>query len=152
ARSDSEIIFGLAERLGLGQHFWQGDLEAANSYQLGPSGLTLAALRAAPAGLRVPLETRHRKYAERKDGRPTGFATPSGKVERSSETLLAQGSPALPEHEEPLVGPRARPDLAARYPLILTCAKSTQFCESQHRGLPSLRRHEPEPEVELHPS
>jgi len=36
--------------------------------------------------------------------------------------------------------------------LILTCAKSTQFCESQHRGLPSLRRRAPDPEVELHPA
>jgi anaerobic selenocysteine-containing dehydrogenase len=34
----------------------------------------------------------------------------------------------------------------------LTCAKSTQFCESQHRGLPSLRRRARDPEVELHPA
>jgi len=35
--------------------------------------------------------------------------------------------------------------------LILTCAKHTLFCESQHRGLPSLRKKALDPEVELHP-
>ena len=46
----------------------------------------------------------------------------------------------------------SRPDLAERYPLILTCAKNTLFCESQHRALPSLRRQAMDPEVELHPA
>ena len=68
-----------------------------------------------------------------------------------SETFLAHGYPPLPDHEEPLVGLRSRPDLAARYPVILTCAKSTQFCESQHRALASLRRRARDPEVEINP-
>src|SRR3954471_8893947 len=46
----------------------------------------------------------------------------------------------------------SRPDLVARFPLILTCAKSPLFCESQHRALPSLRRRARDPEVELHPA
>ena len=45
-----------------------------------------------------------------------------------------------------------QPELAARYPLILTCAKHALFCESQHRALPSLRRQALDPEVELHPA
>jgi anaerobic selenocysteine-containing dehydrogenase len=49
------------------------------------------------------------------------------------------------------MGPVARPDLAERFPLILTCAKNNLFCESQHRALPSLRRKSMDPEVELHP-
>src|SRR5581483_7653807 len=60
--------------------------------------------------------------------------------------------PPLPEHQEPLMSPTSRPDLTERYPLILTCAKRTQYCESQHRALPSLRRRAADPEVELHPS
>lgn len=152
ARSDTDIVFGLATRLGLGAHFWNGDVDAAYRHQLGPSGLSLEALRAEPRGIRVPLATRHRKYAERRDGVPAGFATPSGRIELYSETFRAHGYPPVPVHEEPLVGPRSRPDLAARYPLILTCAKSTQFCESQHRALPSLRRRARDPEVELHPA
>ena len=99
----------------------------------------------------MPLGTRYHKYAEEKDGIPAGFATPTRKIELYSETFLAHGYPPLPDFEEPLVSPISRPDLAARYPLILTCAKSTQFCESQHRALPSLRRRARDPEVELHP-
>jgi anaerobic selenocysteine-containing dehydrogenase len=152
ARPDTDIVFDLACRLGLGARFWDGDVDAAHRHQLGPSGITLEALRANPGGVRVPLETRYRKYAEEKDGVPAGFATPTRRIELYSETFLEHGYPPLPEHEEPLVGPRARPDLAGRFPLILTCAKHTQFCESQHRALPSLRRRAPDPEVELHPA
>ena len=50
------------------------------------------------------------------------------------------------------MGPISRPDLAARFPLILTSAKPSVFCQSQNRALPSLRKHAPHPEVTLHPS
>jgi anaerobic selenocysteine-containing dehydrogenase len=76
ARSDTEIVFDLACRLGLGEHFWHGDVDAANRHQLGPSGVTLEALRASPGGIRVPLETRHRKYADEKDGVPPASPPP----------------------------------------------------------------------------
>jgi anaerobic selenocysteine-containing dehydrogenase len=150
ARSDTEIVFDLATRLGLGAQFWDGDIEAAYRYQLGPSGVSLEDLREHPGGVRVPLETRHRKFAEPVDA-PRGFDTPTRKVELYSETMLDHGYPPLPAYEEPLMGPRARPELVERYPLILTCAKHTLFCESQHRALPSLRRKAMDPEVELHP-
>jgi anaerobic selenocysteine-containing dehydrogenase len=152
ARSDTDIVFDLATRLGLGAHFWDGDVEAAYRYQLGPSGVSLEALRENPSGVRVPLQTRYCKYAEQKDGVASGFATPTRKIELYSETFLEHGYSPLPEHEEPLIGPLSRPDLAERYPLILTCAKSTQYCESQHRALPSLRRRARDPEVELNPA
>jgi anaerobic selenocysteine-containing dehydrogenase len=131
--------------LGLGGQFWHGDQEAAWREQLAPSGLTVEALRAAPGGLDVPLATRHRKYGQ------TGFATPTRKAEIHVEAFLDHGQPALPEFEEPLMGPAARPDLAAAFPLVLTSAKHTLFCESQHRNLPSLRRQAREPELDLHP-
>jgi len=152
ARSDTEIIFDLACRLGLGAQFWAGDIDAAYRHQLGPSGLSLEALRENPAGVRVPVQTRYRKYAERENGAPKGFATPTRKIEIYSELFAQHGYSPLPVYEEPLVGPLSRPDDLERYPLILTCAKDTQFCESQHRGLPSLRRHSPEPELEIHPA
>ncbi|HVP68417.1 MAG TPA: molybdopterin-dependent oxidoreductase [Anaeromyxobacteraceae bacterium] len=151
ARSDTEIVFDLACRLGLGSHFWDGDIEAGYRYQLQPSGVSLDTLRENRGGVRVPLQTRYRKFAERKDGVPQGFATPTRKVELYSETLLEHGYPPVPVYEEPLVGPSARPDLLERFPLVLTCAKHILFCESQHRALPSLRRRALDPEVEIHP-
>jgi anaerobic selenocysteine-containing dehydrogenase len=151
ARSDLQIIFALATRLGLGRHFWNGDLDAAWRHQLAPSGLTPEQLRAEPAGVRVPLTTRHRKYAERGGGVPRGFATSSRKIELYSEAMVVHGYPPLPEFEEPRTSPRSRPELAERFPLILTCAKSLWFCETQHRNLASLRRPSPDPQVEVHP-
>jgi anaerobic selenocysteine-containing dehydrogenase len=141
-RSDTQIVFDLAQRLGLGAHFWDGDVEAAYRYQLGPSGVSLETLRQQPGGASTVQTTRHRKFAEPVNGYPRGFNTPTRQIELYSETLLKQGYPPLPEYAEPLVSPRSRPDLAERYPLILT----------QHRALPSLRRQSLEPEVEIHPA
>ena len=153
ARPDTDIIFELAARLGLAAQFWNGDIEAAYRHQLAPTGVTLEELRAAPGGVRVPLQTRHAKHAEPDaNGTPRGFATPSRKIELFSQTFLDHGYAPLPEFEEPQVGPVARPDLAARFPLILTSAKPTLFCQTQHRALPSLRKRALNPEVELHPA
>jgi anaerobic selenocysteine-containing dehydrogenase len=151
ARSDLQIIFDLAVRLGLGEHFWDGDIEAAFRHQLAPSGLTLERLRAEPAGVHVPVGTRHRKYAEPDGGGPRGFNTPTRKVELYSEVLLERGYPPLAEFSEPGISPRSRPDLAERFPLILSCAKSLWFCETQNRNLASLRRSAPDPQIEVHP-
>lgn len=151
ARSDTSIVFDLAMRLGLGDAFWNGDVEAGYRHILAPSGVTLEALREKPEGIRVPLATRHRKYAGDGTDPAPGFATPTRKVEVYSEFLLRNGQAPLPEFVEPAVGPYSRPELARRFPLVLTCAKTAQFCHSQHRNLPALRRHMPHPIVEIHP-
>ncbi|WP_270889469.1 molybdopterin-containing oxidoreductase family protein [Pedococcus sp. 5OH_020] len=145
ARSDQQIVFALAERLGLGEQFWDGDIDAAWRYQLAPSGITLEALRAEPRGLSLDLSTTYRKHEDR------GFRTPSGLVELYSETLAKHGYPPLPTFAEPPLSPRSRPDLVAEFPLILTCAKSLRYCESQHRQIAELRRAAPDPQVEVHP-
>ena len=151
ARSDLAIVFALANRLGLGDRFFGGDVEAGWRHQIAPSGITLEALRAQPQGIRAPVVTRHRKYAETRDGVPAGFATPSRRIELYAEAMLDHGYPPLPEFDEPRVSPRSRPDLASDFPLILTSAKDTHFCETQHRNVASLRRRAPDPQVELHP-
>jgi anaerobic selenocysteine-containing dehydrogenase len=152
ARSDTQIVFDLAVRLGLGEHFWQGDVDAAYRHQLGPTGITLEQLRASPRGVRLNLQTRYAKHAElESNGGSRGFATPSRKVELYSATFLENGYAPLPEFAEPPFSPVARPDVATRYPLVLTSAKSPVFCQTQHHALPSLRKRAPEPAVTLHP-
>jgi len=153
ARSDTEVIFDLAGRLGLAEQFWDGEVDAAYRHQLRPSGVSLEELRAAPGGVRVALTTRYSKQAELDaNGNPRGFPTSSRKIEFWSETLRVHGYAALPEFIEPQIGPVASPALASRFPLVLSCAKPTLFCQSQHRTLPSLRRRAPQPEVEMHPA
>lgn len=145
AKSDLAVVFALAERLGLGRHFWEGDLHAAWDHQLAPSGVTLEALRTEPRGITVDLSTAYRKYESR------GFRTPTGLVELYSETLADHGYAALPAFVEPPLSPRSRPDLGKDYPLVLTCAKSLRYCETQHRQIAELRRAAPDPLVEVHP-
>ena len=152
SRGDTDIVFDLACRLGFGEHFWDGDIDAGYRHQLGPSGISLEELRAHPEGVRVPLETRYRAFADEQDGGFKGFATPTGKAEIYSERFLEQGYAPLPEYEEPLMSLRSRPDLADAFPLVLTCAHNTHFCETQHRGIASLRKLSRDPEVELHPT
>jgi anaerobic selenocysteine-containing dehydrogenase len=72
-------------------------------------------------------------------------------VELFSEVLADHGYPPLPQFEEPRTSPRSRPDLAARFPLVLTSAKALWFCETQHRAVAPLRERVPDPQVELHP-
>jgi anaerobic selenocysteine-containing dehydrogenase len=153
ARPDTEIIFDLATRLGLAKEFWNGDVEAAYRAQLAPSGLSLEQLRAAPAGLRKALTTSHLKYqALDERGDPRGFPTPTRKVEFWSETFAERGYAALPEFVEPSIRTMADIEPADRFPLVLTCAKPSLFCQSQHRALPSLRRRARDAEIELHPA
>ena len=150
-RSDMEIVFALAQRLGLGNLFWNGDRDAAYRHQLEPSGITLEALRDNPQGVRASLPVQRRKYAAPVDGRPAGFDTPSRKIEIYSERFLEHGYAPLPEHVEPAIGKNGDADVSDAFPLVLTCAKSTHFLHSQNRNLPSLRRHEPDPLVEINP-
>ncbi len=109
ARSDAEILFDLAVRLGLGEHFWNGEIEAGYREQLRPSGVTLDDLREHPGGIGLPLQTRYRKYAELENGIPRGFKTPTRKIELYSETMLEHGYPPLPEFEEPMMSPVLAP-------------------------------------------
>jgi anaerobic selenocysteine-containing dehydrogenase len=146
ARSDIDIIFDVAVRLGLGEYFWNGDVEAAYRHQLAQSGLSLEDLKAEPRGIRVPLTSHYAKHAEPDTrGNARGFPTPSRKVEFWSETLQAKGYAPMPDFVPPL------PQQVERYPLILTCAKPALFCQTQHRALPRLRRRAMDPEVMLHP-
>lgn len=152
-RPDLDIIFELALRLGLGDKFFGGDIEAAFNHQLKPSGLTVADLRNNPVGIHLPLKVRHRKYAETDPatGHPRGFDTPTRKMEIFSQTFKNHGYPPLPVFREPAFSPVSRPDLAARYPLVLTMSKLVQYCHTQHRGIPMLRKQRPRPFVEVHP-
>ncbi|MFE2308889.1 molybdopterin-dependent oxidoreductase [Streptomyces sp. NPDC059411] len=153
-RSDMEIVFDLAQRLGFGAQFFDGDIEAAWNHQLAPLGLTTDRLREEQGGVRVAQPARHRKYAEAEAdaeveaaGNETavrGFATPTRRVELYSERLAEHGYPAVPEHSEPAApGPH--------HPLVLSCAKNGYFVHSQHRGITSLRRRSPEPSVDISP-
>jgi len=154
SRSDVAIIFDLATRLGLGQYFFDGDIEAAYNYELAPSGLTVQQLRQHPMGLRARGETRFQKYAEldTATGQTRGFPTPTRKVEIYATSFARAGYAPLPVYQEPVGSPYSHPDTAQEYPLMLTFFRLVQYCDVQHRNIPRLRRQVPEPFLEIHPA
>jgi anaerobic selenocysteine-containing dehydrogenase len=153
SRSDLEIIFDLATRLGLGEHFFGGDIDAALNYHLAPSGLTVQQLRANRMGMRAAGKTRYQKYAEidARTGRPKGFQTPTRKIEIYSTRFAASGYPPLPGMREAGDGHGRLGDTSDEYPLILTSFRLVQFCDQQHRNIPRLRRQSREPLLEINP-
>jgi anaerobic selenocysteine-containing dehydrogenase len=146
SKSDLEIIFALAGKLGLAGDFFGGDIDLAWNHQLAPAGLTTTQLRASPGGLRAAEATRYAKYAEVDDtsGTRCGFATPTGKIEIYSTAFAAAGYPALPEFAP-------APDDEG-FPLVLTFFRDIHFCDEQHRNVPRLRRVLREPILEIHPA
>ena len=138
SRGDSWIVFELAKRLGLNEHFFGGDIDVALQQMIAPTGLTTAALKAHPEGITLPLETSYQKY------RRQGFATPSKKLEIFSDRFQQNGYAPVPRFE-------AEEPHNRRYPLRLISAKWIAYCHSQQRHLPSLRKRMPDPLVEIHP-
>ena len=145
SRSDTEIVFELGRRLGLGAAFFDGDVEAGLRHQLEPTGWTPERLRATPRGAATAARTTYRKHET------SGFATPSGRVELFSSRLQRVGHDPLPRYDPPSMSPAARPSLVHRFPLRLTCAKWPQFCHTQQRQIASLRRAVPDPLLEIPP-
>jgi len=146
SRSDTDIVLALAKRLGLADVFFGCEADRGHDAILAPSGLSVADLRATPAGIElddgaIPLTA----YAARNGaGAPQGFPTPTRRVEIYSERLLQHGYapvPAFAATDIP-VGPKG-------FPLRLSSAKTVAYCHSQHRNIASLRRLAPDPVVEV---
>ncbi len=142
-----KIYAELAKRLGIGELFYDGDITKCFEYILEPTGITLEQLSEKPEGIVYPVEkTKVRNY----EG--AGFSTPSGKVEIWSSILKEHGYDPLPTYKEPLESPLSTPDLAKRYPLVLTTGVRTiSYTHSQHRNLTRLRKMVPEPLLEINP-
>ncbi len=149
---DLKIAFELAKKLGLGEKFWHGDIEAAFNYRLAKSNITVEQLRANPSGISLNSPVEYKKYSKKDGtGKFLGFNTSSKRIEIYSQTFKDHGYNPLPAWEEPVTRRLAKTDLAEKYPLILTNAKLLQFCHSQHRALPSLRKAVPYPFLEINP-
>ncbi len=163
ARSDTDIIFGLAEKLGLdyqtldaehtaklggflpnGAPDFGAAFDAALDWMFQPNGMTMAQLKAHPGGMFVPdpPAPAFKKYQAK------GFPTATGKMEFVSSLMEKYsdrpGIAGLPEYNEPWMSPVSTPDLAADYPLVLgTGSRLPMFVHSRMFRAPwtrSLRR------------
>ena len=143
--SIAKFVTELGKRLGLKQYFNWGTEEERLNDLLSPQGVTVEQLREKPGG--VFYTGRTRRAYER-----DGFPTPSGRVELYSSTLGKLGYDPLPAFNEPAESPLSQPDLAGEYPLVLTTgARLIAYTHSYEHNMPSLRRMEPFPKVEISP-
>jgi len=152
ARNDFLIMAGLARRLGYGDLYPQSE-EAVLRAALDGSVHTLESVRAAGGAVSLPPPMmEYRKWRTgrlRADGKP-GFDTPTGKFEIHSMVLEDFGYEPLPHYTEPVEGPLAAPALAADFPLVFNSgARPHTDFRSQHHGIESLCRDNPEPTVTL---
>ena len=163
SRSDTDIVFHLARRLGLDDALLNpasgngvqpaAAFEAAMDWIFEPSGMTMAELREHPGGMPVPvpLLNPERKY------RDTGFPTPSGKMELASTILQKHatelGIDALPTYRPPEYSAEATPDMARDYPFTLnTGSRLPMFVHSRTYRLPWTRSLRPDPAVDINPA
>jgi anaerobic selenocysteine-containing dehydrogenase len=148
-RSDLDVIFALARRLGLDNVFFGGDTETAYNEMLSPMEKTASDIRGMVRGMAIPLSPTYRKFAaaDPGTGRPRGFDTPSRLMEIYSRTFADHGFDPLPRFAE---APERRVD-TQKYPLVLTASKPGAFTHGSYRSIPSLRKLVPEPCLEINP-
>lgn len=148
-RSDEEVLLELAKRLGLEYEansiydIFNDQLKAVGEKYPEYKSLDFEKMKEL-SYLEFPIE--YRQYEKR--GR---FNTPTGKMELYSTVLEGLGHDPLPYYKEPPESPYSSPELAKKYPLILTTGGRSKFYFiSELRQIPMLRRHEPYPLAELH--
>ncbi len=147
---DMKVIFELARKLGLGDKFWNGNVEAAFDYMLAPSDISVDHLKKNPGGISLDAPLAYRKY-EKKDssGKFQGFGTPSQRIELYCQVFKDHGYDPLPDWKEPPTFHFARTGSKEKHPLILINFKLLYFSHGQHRAIPSLRKAVPYPFVEI---
>jgi len=143
-----QIYSALAERLGFGDLFWNGDFEKCVNHILEPVKITYKDLQQKPEGIPSSFSPPGEKSYEK-----AGFETPSGKVEIASSVLAEHGLDPLPVYRESAESPVSRPDLARDYPLVITSgARVMAYTHSQFRNIKQLRQLMPEPLVDINPA
>lgn len=146
SKGDREWIFALAVKMGLGEYFWNGSLEASMDWQLEKLGLKAADVMKQPKGVNIPPGP-----MTPASDKP-GFKTPTGKFELYSVVLEKAGYDPLPTYKEPAESPVSTPDLAKKYPLVLnTGSREPMYVHSRHRNNPWLRELQPEPKLDINP-
>jgi len=154
SRSDTWIMAQLANRLGFGESFFNGNMDAVFDNVLSPLGLSVEKLRKKPFGVNYgPADPKYYSYkaVDKNLGRAKGFETPSGKVEIFSLSLARNGYPSIPHFSDKAMGPGSDSELKKKYPYFLTTSKVGPYNHSSYRGIPSLRKMVPDPYAEIHP-
>ena len=147
SKSDADVIFELAKRLDTGDELMRQGYEHNLDWIIEPGGMTIAGLKKQPGGIMAPqTPQRFKSYEE------NGFATPTGKVEFTSE-LIRRVQPScspLPVYEPPKMSKETQPEIAKDYPFILnTGSRLPMYQHSRTFRLPWIRSLRPLPGADI---
>jgi anaerobic selenocysteine-containing dehydrogenase len=145
-KSVREFYTELAQKCGFGDKFpWKSGEELV-AHELGPSGLTIDALKAKPEGAYY----QKMEYALKE----RSFATPTGKIEIYSEAFEQAGFEPMPTYREPDKSPQGPrwAELGNKYPLILsTGTRDLYYNGSMLHNMKSLQLKSSFPKAEMGP-
>lgn len=144
---DWKFWFKLGKKMGYKEYFPWNDVEEALEVILKKDGINLKDMKEGdPRGVFHGVKQLVKRY------RKEGFNTPSGKVEIYSKRMEELGYDPLPTYHEPLESPLTKPDMAKKYPLILTTgARVAIYTHSMFKNIPSYRNSCPDPKAEINP-
>jgi anaerobic selenocysteine-containing dehydrogenase len=143
-RDDKDILIDLARRMGMEECFPWKNVRDYCDWVLRDSNVTFEEFK--EKGV-IQGRMQYRKHLR------DGFRTASGRFELRCSRLAALGYDPLPSVVEPPESPYSTPDLLGRYPLIITTGARIQpFFHTEGRQIPSLRKRNPDPLLEIHPA
>jgi anaerobic selenocysteine-containing dehydrogenase len=156
-KSMYEFILELGVKMGYGSDFWNGSMVDSMNDQLTPFHMTIDDLRKYPTGIKYDSPPRkyenYKKVFSRKSPRLSGEPfLPHGKVEIYNTTFEEEGFNPLPEWREPPESITGTPELAEKYPLILSDYHTSKvYTASWQRNVPYLREVMSYPTLHIHP-
>ncbi len=156
-KSDIEFWLDLGVKMGYGEDFWHGNVEACMDYQLENFGITMEELRKHSHGiLYEPNPMAYEKYKQIFSSPSTVLDhhpyLPQGKVAIYNTNFEKNGFDPLPGWVPPPEGPTATPELLEKYPLILFDTHcSDVYVHGWLRNVPYLRKMQPDPWIQIHP-
>lgn len=150
ARSTTQVLAGLAERLGIPDVLPGGSQASTIDAMLaGLDGGAVTVERLRQEEGRYERKISHVAYPDHR------YPTPSGKVELYSERAAALGLPSLPTFDEPDETPRSAPARTKHYPLVLRPGRTFGAFHTfydEGRALPSLAKLEDAPVLWVNPA
>jgi len=156
-KSIFEFLCDLGVKMGYGADFWNGSMNASMNDQLKPLNMTIDELRKHPTGIKYEMIPRKYENYEtvfkRKSPRISKAPfLPQGKVAIYNTSFKEAGYNPLPQWKEPPESITGTPELAKKYPLILSdYHTSSVYTASWQRNVPFLREILPYPTVHIHP-
>jgi thiosulfate reductase / polysulfide reductase chain A len=159
ARSDWQIYLDLAVKMGYGEYFWNGDMDACLREQLAPSGITLEELRNSPRGIFIKRtqaapQPQYRRYSQLFKYLPHGKVQCYNEFLGGKENCDSTGKlNYLPVYQGPPEGIAETPDLVKEFPFVLSDVHAHRFSQHSYmHDVPYLREQQPHPWLKINPA